>query len=375
VDLNPFTVKNYELLFEPDGNWTIDSTRTVVTQLNDCDPSIYLSGGALVDERIEGELSTDGADDDFFGFVFGYQDASHFYLFDWKRGDEARGGFMAEQGMSLKVVDADEPLAARDLWPTAGNGSRVRTLYHNRRAWIPAVRKYRFTLDHRPGQITITVTEIRQSGQMTTLASFSVSDSRYANGKFGFYNYSQALTQYRNFKRATLASNTYTYDINAVDPDGGPIAYQLLNGPAGVQLDPVSGLLRWPVSVSQIGTHPIAVRAQDMEELHAEQGYELVIEGPADNKAPVVDAGFDHSLVWPQNRSVLAGNVSDDGLPQETAVSYEWSKASGPGEVQFVDTQLLNTQVAFATRGIYVLRLTATDTQYVRTDEVTINVQ
>ena len=369
-----WTISNYEFFVQPDAAWSVNGTKTVINQSVDCDPSIYVSDVPTGQERIVGDIKTLGADDDFIGFVFGYQDASHFYVFDWKGGSQVHENLFAEKGMSLKVVDAATPLTIQDLWPTAGNGSRVRTLYHNTIAWSNAY-SYRFVLDYRPGQITVTVFEMRQPGVLyNTLTSFTVSDSRYPSGRFGFYNYSQAATTYSGFSRATLAGNTYSYDVEATDPNGDPIGYNLLQGPAGMQLDPVTGLLQWPLSVASIGTYQVTVRAQDPQGLFAQQSYTLTVDPDPANQPPAVYAGFDHTLFHPQNVSVLAAEVTDDGLPQGAALFYEWSKLSGPGNANFVDTRLPNTQVTFSSPGTYVLRLTASDTQHIRTDEVTIRV-
>jgi hypothetical protein len=87
------------------------------------------------------------------GSSFGYQDRTHFYLFDWKQNaqNDPLGGF-ADRGMSVKVVSADSELRENDLWPTAGNGTRVRTLYHNNLTWAH-FQPYDFTLDFTPGTL------------------------------------------------------------------------------------------------------------------------------------------------------------------------------------------------------------------------------
>ncbi len=80
------------------------------------------------------------------------------------------------------------------------------------------------------------------------------------------------------------------------------------------------------------------------------------------NQAPVVSAGADQAIQAPFITVSLAGTVSDDGLPIGAAVSYTWTKTSGPGTVTFTSANALTPTATFSATGAYVLRLTATDT-------------
>lgn len=81
---------------------------------------------------------------------------------------------------------------------------------------------------------------------------------------------------------------------------------------------------------------------------------------PAQNRAPVVDAGPDQSLADTSGVVTTAGAVSDDGLPFG-APSLIWSKMSGPGEVAFDSPAALATTVRFGSPGVYQLKLSAYD--------------
>ena len=56
-----------------------------------------------------------GSDDDFMGFVFGYQDKGHFYLFDWKQYNQTISNRTGLQGMCVKVVNTDITLSEYDF--------------------------------------------------------------------------------------------------------------------------------------------------------------------------------------------------------------------------------------------------------------------
>ncbi|HUP76711.1 MAG TPA: hypothetical protein VM282_26990, partial [Acidimicrobiales bacterium] len=95
--------------------------------------------------------------------------------------------------------------------------------------------------------------------------------------------------------------------------------------------------------------------------------------GPLPNQAPVVDAGADQFVVLP-DAAVLSGSVTDDGLPAGGTLTQAWSVVSGPGPVTFGDATAASTTATFTTVGVYVLRLTATDTELTASDDVTITV-
>ena len=252
IDLSPWTVVQFEFNAQPDANWQLSQNNTVATQSVNADASILLSNFSSLNDRIEGtwRVTDAGGDDDFIGFVFGYQDSQHFYLFDWKQVTQDA----ALQGMSVKVVNAPSPVTS-ELWSTAGNGDRVRTIYHNSIPWAVAI-DYRFELEFHAGAFTITV---RQGN--TVLASVALFDDTYTSGGFGFYNYSQANVRYSGFTRQQLLPRTYAYPVQAVDPDGDPLSYSLSTQPAGMTIDPVSGLISWPALASSAGTIQIDPRS------------------------------------------------------------------------------------------------------------------
>src|SRR5688572_19428773 len=95
---------------------------------------------------------------------------------------------------------------------------------------------------------------------------------------------------------------------------------------------------------------------------------------PTSNSAPTVSAGPDQTIVFPSNLA-LDGTVTDDGLPSPPGgVTTNWSKFSGPGNVTFADAAAQDTDASFSVAGTYVLRLSANDGEFTRSDDVTITV-
>jgi hypothetical protein len=96
---------------------------------------------------------------------------------------------------------------------------------------------------------------------------------------------------------------------------------------------------------------------------------------PAFNQAPRVDAGPPQTITLPNSAS-LNGTVMDDGLPNPPASTTTiWSKISGPGTVNFATASAVDTSASFSAAGVYILHLSANDSELSNHDEVTITVQ
>lgn len=90
------------------------------------------------------------------------------------------------------------------------------------------------------------------------------------------------------------------------------------------------------------------------------------------NQPPTVNAGPDQTITLP-NAATLTGSASDDGLPNPPgALTYAWSKASGPGTVNFANPNAASTTASFSAAGSYTLKLLASDGALSRSDTVAI---
>lgn len=99
-------------------------------------------------------------------------------------------------------------------------------------------------------------------------------------------------------------------------------------------------------------------------------GYRL--RGPQNNLPPIVNVDDDVDVAYPQP-ATLAATVTDDGMPAAT-LTIAWSKVSGPGSVVFGAPDKAQTSATFSAPGVYVLRITASDTEHTVSGEVTVTV-
>ena len=89
------------------------------------------------------------------------------------------------------------------------------------------------------------------------------------------------------------------------------------------------------------------------------------------NGRPVVTATASPSVTMPA-AATLSGTATDDGIPGP--LTSTWRKVTGVGNVTFQNPNALNTTATFSAGGVYVLRLTASDTLLTATADVTVRV-
>lgn len=91
------------------------------------------------------------------------------------------------------------------------------------------------------------------------------------------------------------------------------------------------------------------------------------------NLPPTVTVAGEHTLVWPENEMTLEALASDaDNWPQ--ALSYAWSKASGPGPVTFAHPDQPQTIAQFSQTGAYLLKIEASDGEASAAAIVAVNI-
>jgi RHS repeat-associated protein len=154
-------------------------------------------------------------------------------------------------------------------------------------------------------------------------------------------------------------------------PPGGNLltSWSKVSGPAAVAFTN-SNFTVTSVSFTEPGTYVLRLEATDSQ-LAASDDITIIV--LPENRPPAVDAGPDQTVTLP-NVASLNGSASDDGLPAGCILATEWSQISGPATVVFANAQAMVTTTSFDQIGIYVFRLTANDSQFTATDDLTVTV-
>jgi hypothetical protein len=173
----------------------------------------------------------------------------------------------------------------------------------------------------------------------------------------------------------TLPTNSVNLS-GTVSDDGLPVgstiqvAWSQVSGPSLAQFSNASSAAT-SVSFNNVaGTYVLRLQASDGALIGADDVTITVI---AQNQAPQVNAGPDLTINLPA-AAQLNGSVSDDGLPAGGQLTRSWSVVSGPGSVTFSHPNQAITQASFSDPGLYVLRLTASDSALSSSDDVTVTV-
>ena len=73
VDLNTWTAESYSAVSGfPAGQWNVSADGSTVTQVNNGQPTIFYSDFNAVGSNAIGQIEVSGGDDDFIGFVLGF---------------------------------------------------------------------------------------------------------------------------------------------------------------------------------------------------------------------------------------------------------------------------------------------------------------
>jgi RHS repeat-associated protein len=82
-------------------------------------------------------------------------------------------------------------------------------------------------------------------------------------------------------------NTAYRYQAQATDADGDALNFSLVSGPAGLTVDPATGLVGWTPAASQLGTQAVTLRVADGHGGSAEQVYQVQVGNEPGNHAPL----------------------------------------------------------------------------------------
>ena len=156
----------------------------------------------------------------------------------------------------------------------------------------------------------------------------------------------------------TLPLNTTTLSGSGTDVDGTIVSHSWIeiSGPSSGTLanantpTPVaSGLLQ--------GIYQYEFTVTDNDGATGKDTVQVVV-NPANNIAPVANAGNNITVTLPTNNATLTGSGTDaDG----TIVSYAWAKVSGPASGNITGANEAIASISGLSQGVYQYQLTVTD--------------
>lgn len=188
---------------EGQGTWTVQGANNdSVFQSVNGQPTVFFENGSNArDTAISGEITVQTTgDDDFIGFVLGYQAGelrsatADYWLIDWKQGDQGS----AVDGLALTHIING---VSTDAFWSHGTGAVevARGTNLGSTGWLDNT-KYSFDIIHTASLIQVKVNDVIELS--VTAAQAGVSE--FADGAYGFYNYSQSNVLYAGIEERVV---------------------------------------------------------------------------------------------------------------------------------------------------------------------------
>ena len=199
VDLTGWVAEDFSTSNQ--SNWVVSAGTDSVTQTVNTDPAVFFKPGDNAQgTELTGSITVGStSDDDFVGFVLGYQSGeltstnADFWVIDWKRNNQSFYGGLALDGLALSHVTGDTAAAGLgDLWHHSGTVEEVaRGATLGSTGWVIG-ETYDFALTFTASLIEVYVNDVLE-------ISYSGS---FSDGAFGFYNFSQNNVTYAGVEAA-----------------------------------------------------------------------------------------------------------------------------------------------------------------------------
>ncbi len=117
-----------------------------------------------------------------------------------------------------------------------------------------------------------------------------------------------------------VVGQLYSYDANAVDPEGTAITFLLFTAPGGMTINASSGLVSWTPTLAQAGPQNVSVQARDASGTISSQNFTVTVEAVfLDPVFQLISPTAGSDLTKPVN---MTANISD---PNPSGPTINWS--------------------------------------------------
>lgn len=220
-------------------NWTVQGGNDAVLQSVNGDPTVFYDPTATSTQgtALNGKIRvTTSGDDDFIGFVLGYDageissSSSDFILVDWKQGNQTLSGAngYAPAGLAVSHV-TDASNWWNDFWGHGGGVNEIqRGSTLGSTGWADYV-EYDFNIVFTSNLIEVSVNGVNQ----LSITAGDAGLSSFDDGAFGFYNMSQSYVQYSAIQQLDCSITPNAPECQTV-PAPAPV-WLLLFGLLGIR--------------------------------------------------------------------------------------------------------------------------------------------
>ncbi|BCG63909.1 MAG: hypothetical protein methR_P1656 [Methyloprofundus sp.] len=177
------------------GNWTLSGgNQSVLQTTNTSTPAVFFNNSNSQGISLSGQISVNDSDDDFIGFVLGYNDGdstntnADYLLIDWKQTAQSAFSATAPAGLAISAISGT--FSTTEFWGHTGAVNELQRANNLGNTGWNNNQIYDF-------DILFTATNVQVS--VDGVLELDINGT-FSDGSFGFYNFSQPNVLYSSIE-------------------------------------------------------------------------------------------------------------------------------------------------------------------------------